>query len=611
MLSPTVAGADRDRLRATFDRFDRDNSETIDLDELSEVMANLGVVTTQAQLADLVQQANVNERNELEFDAFAQLLEIWREAAKLKLFEDNSLSSRAKMESALSLSSWLLLSDSTARCVFDAAVLSAALTYYIIILLDDAVKYSLATAVTSAQVLVLLTSVADMAVSAVTYRGVDETKHAVRQYLTSWFAIDLLSAIPWIFITNGVAGTILRHVPFLKLLKMSAFWSASGRVPMTANYISFHYKVLPITLLAIIFAIMVHGFTVGFMLVKQSNGTDQLIYDGTYPYSAAVYYVVYTLGTVGFGNIEISESNEKLYCCLVLCGSILSNGFVIGKLVAIMQRADLQQDRRGKLRQTLAVLDHFDLPKALQDEVLQFQDHLLGHALGASYASTLNGLPAEMHGNVNIVVKVRLLSCVEVFAGLHAVVKVALAQALNNVVLVPEQYVLGYMEEVKTMYFIAHGFVDVLDTNGTRIKTLSANGYFAAGMLIEGTVSNVSVKALGYCDLWALSRADLVAQATKFPPLRKVLTDVASHCSDFECQKAPAPSEDSLKRNTHVSLIDVKPPTPATGTERDGELEDASHVQQLCRRTERLAKLANRLYVATERLQAIPGIGAA
>jgi hypothetical protein len=597
--SDDAATADDARLRATFAKFDRDQSQSIDLSELADVMANLGVSMTQTQLGELVQQANVNERGELEFEAFAQLLDIWREAAKMKLFDEagETESSRDKMRSALSTK--LLLPDSWGRCVFDALVLVTAVAYYTVILLDDAVQSGMDPPVMAVEIAAVCVFLADMCLSAVTYRGADEPAAALKQYAASWLAVDVLSVFPWGLVFTGATGIVLRHIPFLKLLKISALWRCSGRMPMSAMYITFHYKILPITLLAIFFGIMVHGFTIGLMLVKQAYAKDPLISDGTYPYSAAVYFVIYTLGTVGFGNIDITEANEKLYCCLVLCGSILSNGFVVGKLVAIMQRADLQKDRRGKLRQTLAVLDHFDLPHALQDEVLQFQDHLLGHALGASYASTLNGLPRELHSNINIVVKVRLLSCVQVFRPLHAVVKVALSQALVNVVLVPEQYVLGMGEEVKTMFFIAHGFVDVLGHNGTRIRTLSANAYFAAGMLIENVVSTVSVKALGYCDLWALARNDMLVLASKFPPLRKILTDVAEKHTEFECATATTRAEDTTTRRNVVSLVEA-PTTPLNA--EDGELEDGANVQQLSRKSERLAALSQRLQSACNRL---------
>ena len=126
--------ADMARLRATFNKFDTDRSDTIDLSELSDVMQNLGVSMSSQQLSELVQQANVNEHGELEFDAFAQLLGIWREAAKLKLFDSDDAKATSSEKLREALATRLILPDSWGRCMFDAVVVLVAFLHYLIVL---------------------------------------------------------------------------------------------------------------------------------------------------------------------------------------------------------------------------------------------------------------------------------------------------------------------------------------------------------------------------------------------------------------------------------------------------------------------------------------------
>lgn len=595
--------AEHAALRATFNQFDSDGSNTIDLQELSEVMAHIGVRMEAAQLAELVQQANVNANGELEFDAFAQLLLIWKEAAKMKAF-DGGVNTSAHARLATALATRLVVTDSWPRCCFDALVALTAVGFYIVVLLDDAHSSSdsIPTAMLAFEVAATVIFVADCVMGIVTWRGTDKLGTDVKAYARSWLVPDVLAAMPWGLMVAGPFGVAARHLRLLKIAKLPTMWESSGRMPVTAAYISFHFKVLPITLLAVMFGIMVHGFTIGFMLVKQFNGDDPLVVDGQYPYDVALYFVIYTLCTIGYGNVAINAPNEKLYSCLVLWGTILCNGYIVGKLVSIMQSADVQQDRVGKLRQTLSVLQHFDLPHALQDEVLQFQDHLLGHALGSSYASTLSGLPTEMHANINIVVKLRLLTSARLFSELHDVVKVALAQKLNNVVAVPEQYLLGVADDVRAMHFVSHGLVDVVSRTGLRVRTLGAGQYFGAGMLIGGVTSTVSVKALGYCEMWSLARSDLVSLSQRFPPLRRVMADCEHKYDEFECVALSSPrADDGTTRQSTVNVLEDETMSFQCSTEADGELEEAH--RRVVHKNEQLRQVLQRLNAAQRRLR--------
>ena len=351
-----------------------------------------------------------------------------------------------------------------------------------------------------------------------------------------------------------MVGFILSHVRgILKIYKVIFIFKESGRMPMSGSYITLHFKIIPVTALFMLFLVVVHTFTIGFIALKQYNNNDDLLeyedywfpdmspdangFDATnlwltrpdnynetagtvpssdsqrisvntevvhtmwrnriYTYDAGLYFVMYSFCTVGYGNIKVKGMAEKWFACLVLVGTLLCNGYIVGRLVATLQQADVQSDRRGKLRQTLSVLQHFQLPEAMQDEILRFQEHLLAHSLSASYSSIIQGLPQEMVANINIVVKLRLLSGAQMFKGLHDVVKVALAQRLTNRVVVPAEYVLAIGETCTTLYFIAHGYVDVMlssqmvgmqspggKQHAQSQHTLGHGDYFGAGALL-------------------------------------------------------------------------------------------------------------------------------
>jgi hypothetical protein len=528
-----LSAVELDTLAQTFKKFDVDNSQSIDVAELEKVMEHLGVTMQRKQLQELVEQVDVNVNGELEFEEFCQLITMWRYASKFKLFDAEGMESLSKGRMHDSLRSRLLLPDSWPRCAFDGVIALAACVYWVTVLLDDA--WGSNSNFIAVDALVTTLFLIDMVVCTLTchFDGillVESPRETALHYLKTWAAPDLLAAIPWDLLMQGtVSGRVLRHLRLLKVCKIPHLWKPSGRVPINANTISFHFKLLPITLLVLQFLLLCHAFAVGFMVVKQAGKIDPLLdKDGFYPYDAALYFVVYSLYTVGNGDIDLEGPYEKAYACIVLCGTLLTNAFITGKLVSITQKADIHEDRTGKLRETLAALQEFKIPPSLQDEVLQFQDHLLAHSLSASYASIVEGLPEEMQMNISLFVKLRLISICPYLESAHYIVKVAIAEALANTVTLPEQYIQVIGEPVATMFFIAHGFVDLFTTGGVHLKTLHNNNtpYFGESALFRSAESTVSAKALTYCDLWGLHRTELTPLLRRFPRFNRLVMEL-------------------------------------------------------------------------------------
>lgn len=551
-----LSKAELANLQRTFEQFDANKSKTIDLSELEKVMEHIGVCMNKEQLQELVDQVDVNKNGELEFSEFTQLITMWKDASKFKLFDNTKVKSLSKTRIESVLKTKLLLSDSWWRCAFDSLVALVATGYCMLILYDDAVRsmhrvVALEIAVTVLFAIDLFVCAFTCFVDGITF--VETPKETVIHYLRRWFVPDLLSAMPWDLILGGLAGMLVRHLRLLKVVKITHLWEQSGRMPINAHYITFHFKVLPVTLLLLLFVLMVHAFAVGFMLLKQYNGSDPLLEDGDYPYFEAMYFVIYTLCTVGYGDVLLSGALEKWYACLVLCGTILTNGYIVGKLVSIMQSADIDHDRTGKQLETLAFLRSFAVPQQLQDEVLQFQDHLLSHSLTDSYAQIVEGLPNEMQKNILLFVRLKLVSSVPHFSDAHYIVKVAIAEILGNCVLLPEQYVIVVGDTVTAMQFIAHGFVDVFGAGGIRTASLSSGEYFGESAIFETTRSQLSIKALTYCDTWELRRSSFVEVLDRFPKFRRIIeSKKAAYLAQFAPNPATDASETEQQSNSPV-----------------------------------------------------------
>lgn len=512
-------------LEGTFHRFDTDHSNTIDVAELKQVMEELGVQMSPSDLQELL--AQVTEGDALTFTQFCTLMSMWKAASRFRLFDRGNVRSLASRKTDDALRTTMLLTDSWSRCAFDALVTLVASACYIAYPIIDTHYYSdrslapleaIATVVFLADVFV-----SALSVCSVHHELIDSPRECIRRYGVTWALPDILCVFPWSFMT-GLRW--LRYVRLIKMLKINFFWAPSGKMPMNRYYVSFHYHILPIIRLVVLFVLLVHTFTIGFILVKQWDDTDPVLSaDGYYPYNMAMYFVVYTLCTVGFGDVSVSTTAEKAFACVVLLGTFCTNGFIVGALVNIMEKADIHEDRTIKLRRTRALLSRHDLPAELQDEILEFQDHLLVNNLNHSYQKIVEELPRQMQENILLFVKMQLIENVGYFSGVHYIVKIALAERLRNVVVIPEQYVYLVDDAQQSLFCVAHGFLESIAPNGDVERTIEPGGFFGETALFEVVPSASAVKAVTYCDLWELPNDKVRSALESFPLFRKSIAE--------------------------------------------------------------------------------------
>jgi CRP-like cAMP-binding protein len=550
-------------LRRIFRQFDADGSNTIDVQELSQVMTSLGVQMDDEQLRLLVEQVTGEGETELKFETFVDLILLWKEAAQYKLFDGDTFKSLAQQHVEAALESASLVPDSPLVAAWDTVVCIVAVLYWIFVLLFDAYEVAAfdAGGLIAGDVIGTAILVADIVISARTSftrdgRTIDDSNEVWLEYRRSWLVPDTLAALPLDLILTAsgarTAALVLRHLRLIKLAKLPRLWRTSDVTPITSAYITFHFHFLPILQLLIAFVIITHGFATVLVLIKQSRCDDPLVSTSnvtglcTFPYVPAVYFVIYTLSTVGFGDVRIRGESEHWFACAVLVGALGVNGLVVAKLVEILQRADIKKEQRTKIRETLAVLEHYRIAPQLQAEVLRFQSHAFENNLGAAYESIVSDLPAEMRTNISLFVRMKLVTAVPLFSESHFVLRVAVAQALTNSVVRPEQYMCVAGQLVDGLVFIAYGFADWYDEDDAYTRTLRSGDFFGEQALLGSGRVDMSVKALTYCDVWILSEEVFSGILARFPKFRRVVALLRG--VDHAKSLAAATARESMRR---------------------------------------------------------------
>eukprot|EP01062_Namystynia_karyoxenos_P073792 TRINITY_DN7061_c0_g1_i2.p1 TRINITY_DN7061_c0_g1~~TRINITY_DN7061_c0_g1_i2.p1 ORF type:complete len:1093 (+),score=297.78 TRINITY_DN7061_c0_g1_i2:111-3281(+) len=534
----SVTDAELRNIRRIFEKHDQDGSDSIDLAELRSVMEALGATPSHNQLLDLVRQVRVEQPGaegdpedvHLNFSEFMHLVILYKEAIQFSfLSTDSGAQTRAQQNIARVNRSTLPLPDSTGRLLADCAI--AVVTLYIVgsaliaavrPVRDDNDHWLIDLAIASAVFLV------DAVLSALTCRIhpvngdlVQDPAECVKLYLQTpicW--LDLMQLVPW---ELWPQVRWLRVLKFVKVVSVFRPRNPSGKVLIDERYVFIHYTLVYQLRIVIFFMTFVHAAACMFCFLQQDGNR------GHFPYATALYWVVYTVSTVGYGDVDITTDELRYYAVGLFFSSMLLNGFVISEISAFLGRTDVEEEQRGKMREMVAALTAFGVPRALRAEILGFQWHTMRSNITSQNAELLQGLPDQIQNGLGLWVRMRFIQCVPLFRQSHAGCRIALAQSLHSVVAAPEEYIIVVDEIGSEMYFLGHGYVDVIRADGQVLVTLRQGAFFGETALLmaadkpsdEGAPRTASIKALSYCDLFRLEKTEFLSILRRFPRFRE------------------------------------------------------------------------------------------
>eukprot|EP00755_Sulcionema_specki_P011514 Sspe_Gene.49214::Locus_26278_Transcript_1_1_Confidence_1.000_Length_2692::g.49214::m.49214/K04909/KCNH6; potassium voltage-gated channel Eag-related subfamily H member 6 len=517
-----ITDAEMRYCKRVFDAYDVDNSGTIDLTELNAVMTGMGVFLNPTQLEELFEQVDTDQSNSITFDEFLRLIMMYREGSQFNFFDGIKPSSR--MWIRMILATKCLVPDAPWRWMWNVMIMLVVLYFagttshycihtnrpppFVTFIIDG---------------FLTLVLMVDMLICSrtgyPTLEGIEDSPRLIMQkYIRTWFVPDLLGTIPFEFFvpTASTADRILRCLRLTRVFKLPFLFVQTSQTQVTEAYVLFHYSILPMFNVAFWLCFFIHYAAEVLIYLQEHDGSYEV-----FSYDLALYVVTMTLSSVGYGDIDMSSTRLlRLYATFLFFATVVVNGMVVGKVMAMASAADVNRERRERMRETLAVMRYFDVPLQLKEEILQFQYHVLQHDLSSSYNELLSALPRSMQDSLALHVKIKYISMVPMFQQASRGCKIALAQALIPSVCTPEQYIVVIGEEATEMFFVGHGFAEVLGASGEHVMTIKKGGFFGEVALLNGTAHVESLKALTYVDLFKLEGTDFFRILSTFPKFK-------------------------------------------------------------------------------------------
>eukprot|EP00756_Hemistasia_phaeocysticola_P011856 Hpha_TRINITY_DN15149_c3_g4::TRINITY_DN15149_c3_g4_i1::g.129963::m.129963 len=511
------------RFESLFKLFDVDGSGCISIVELADLMPRLGVFLSEEELQVLFSAVDDDGSGYIDFQEFLALMVRQREANQLSLLETEERISFNMLVEGMQLPG-KLWPDSLKVVAWESLVLCAALFFFIVVLLEDVGAGTVTLYPRIAPAVLLLGDVIMRSLFIARVEGANADTILVtsaeifNRYTRSIaFVADLLAAVPLDFIAHAIGfedvALYLSHLRLFKLLRVPQFFPVLSHELMTPLYAQVHFGMIPIVRMLFWTVLTIHLFSCIWVSTSDSGNIE---------YLDAAYFVLYTLTTVGYGDVTVETAGQKVFAIFLFLGSTVVTGLVVGKLVQMSQQADLKGNTYKQMLETLAVLDHLTVPKDFKQEILALQYHRTLTSF-SMYETTCAGMPLAMRDRMMLYARISIVRHVPIFGGQPDMCLAKLAMALINVMVLPEEYIIIAGEEGSEMFFLFHGMCDVFLPTGLRVAVIKRGGIFGEIALLQATRRAASIRSLTYCQLFRLDKDAFDDITLAFPTLREAI----------------------------------------------------------------------------------------
>ncbi|WP_430813504.1 cyclic nucleotide-binding domain-containing protein [Carboxylicivirga sp. RSCT41] len=250
--------------------------------------------------------------------------------------------------------------------------------------------------------------------------------------------------------------------------------------------------------------------------------------DFTSDYINSVYWTITTVTTVGYGDITPETNAQKLYAIFV---QLLGYGvftYMIGSVASRLLRKDPARVRFEDNVDGLVSLLHFkSLPAPLRNKIMDYYKYMWRNRLGYDETAFLESLPNNLQQEVALHLKREIIDKVSLFKDASETFKREIALMLKSVFITPNNYVCKAGEQANSMYFVVKGELMTLSADEKRQLTQIKTGdYFGEIALLKNKTRSATIKALSYCDLYALDKESFDQVIIKYPHIEKMIREI-------------------------------------------------------------------------------------
>lgn len=352
----------------------------------------------------------------------------------------------------------------------------------------------------------------------------DKRRVSVR-YLKSWFALDLIAALPIGLILTIASAPEDSAVHVLRVLALIKLFHVSKTLQRIGGT-NINPAILRLFLLVFWILLAAHVISCGWIFLTETPAAGMRNYQR---YIEAFYWTITTLTTIGYGDITPDGTGQTIFVIFIEILGAGMYGLVIGNIANLIANIDIAKTQyKEKLDKINIFLKYRDIPTDLQKKINDYYNYLWESRRGYDESSVLGDLPGPLKESVSLFLNKDIIEKVPIFESASEDLIKDVVMNMEPVVFTPGDYIVRAGEVGFDMYFISGGRVDVISADEkTRYATLTSGQFFGEIALLLSMPRTATIKATEYCDLYRLDKETFDRILTRYPEFMKNIQELA------------------------------------------------------------------------------------
>lgn len=368
---------------------------------------------------------------------------------------------------------------------------------------------------------------------------VKDAKVLKEKYMkTRQFKLDILSILPTdvVFLKVGINNPEWR---FNRLFRLARLFEFFDRTETRTNF----PNIFRIANLVLYIIIIIHWNACLYFAISKvlGFGSDTWVYpDIKNPVNAALtrqyiycfWWSTLTLTTIGETPPPVRDVEYFFVVADFLTGVLIFATIVgnVGAMISNMNAARVEF--QAKIDSIKQYMQFRKVTKDLEARVVKWFDYLWTEGKTCDEKQVLKNLPDKLKAEIAINVHLETLSKVRIFQDCEAGLLIELVLKLQPQVFSPGDYICKKGDIGREMYIIKEGKLAVVADDGiTQFVVLSDGAYFGEISILgikgskAGNRRTANIRSVGYSDLFALSKDDLMEVLIEYPDAKYALEE--------------------------------------------------------------------------------------